>query len=208
MNSAQTTSAKVVNSARMASATVPDGLAGLPFIPGWGITMFEGKWANKWQGCVTLTEHTKGVRLEARIYPTSLTCFTKGGVKAQFCFPFLVPPIGSPPLEDDSDAIGRIMSPGISLENESWACAMALWHSKWAIKPLSCYRRTTDQLATSHHTFCTADHWLKWHKAEHEYITHSGKGIALNILTSSWSFSIFSSFNLRAACSLKQNYTN
>jgi hypothetical protein len=163
--------------------------------------------------CVTLTEHTKGGGLEARIYLgpyNSQTCFITGadcGVKTQFCFPFLVPPTGSPPLEDDSDATGRIMSPGISLENESWACAMALWHSKWAIKPLSCYKRTTDQLATSHRTFCTG-HWLKWHKAEHEYVTHSGKEIALNILTSSWSFSIFSSFNLRAACSLKQNYTN
>jgi len=37
MNSAQITSAKVVNSARMRVQTVPDGFACLQFIPGRGI---------------------------------------------------------------------------------------------------------------------------------------------------------------------------
>ena len=149
----------------------------------------------------TVTNYHLG-RQQSNIIHISAACRE---CRSHFSFPFIVPLTGLLLLLDDAeDATGRIVPPCISLEIKSGACAMAFWHSKWAIKSLICNSRTADQLAANHklyHTFCIADHWLKWQKTKHEY--HTFWDHNWNILTSSCSFSIFSSFDLRAACSLK-----
>jgi hypothetical protein len=127
-----------------------------------------------WQMYATIYRNELWSRLlTVNIIHISAAC---SACRSHFSFPFIVPRTGlllPLLLEDDEDATGRIVPPCILLEIESGACAMAFWHSKWAIKSLICHRRTADQLAANHklyHTFCITDHWLKWQKTEHEYI--------------------------------------